>query len=249
MLDVGRFRLEGGTLIVTCGACGLDSRAQPNPAGPSETPTSSAPRESTPAAPADSTMPATASPTEAPRDALGEVPARATLRTPTGEAIARATATVDARAFEVPLGHCPKCISKRSGDAFACPSCGLVFAQADALSFNPSDWLKQQWLELLQGWGDDARHEALRVEAMNKGELAEMGRLYRLRLADLPEDPYALRGRDEVLRLAVLPQLTVRQVSTVPPPPAMWKYLASGAVIIGCIAALIIMIRQILTGS
>jgi hypothetical protein len=170
------------------------------------------------------------------------------LRTPTVEAIARAASSAQEKPFDVPAGYCPKCITKRTPQALACPSCGLTFSTATADSFEPSDWLKEQWLKLLGAWGDDKQHEALRVQAMNHDELAPLGRLYRLRLADHPTDPYAVRGRDEVLRLAVLPHTTARQLAG-PKKPPLWNYLALSGVIIASLAVLFYLVRQILAQS
>jgi hypothetical protein len=222
-VDLERFRLDGAVLVVTCPACGAENRAEPT------------------AAPAAAVAPVRAA-------APAPLAAVVALRTPTVEAIARAAASAKERPFDVPEGHCPKCISKRSPGALACPSCGLTFSQAQSNDFSPSPWLQLEWLRLLGAWGDDAKHEALRAQAMNKSELAPLGRLYRLRLAGYPEDPYAVRGRDEVLRLAVLPQVTVRQLKVEPQPP-MWKYVALSVVIIGCLVALFFLVRQMLSLS
>lgn len=153
--------------------------------------------------------------------------------------------------FEVPAGHCPKCISKRSAQAHACPTCGLVFAQASGEAFTPSEWLMGEWVQLLRDWGNDDHHEQLRSEAMNKGELAEVGRLYRLRLAEQPADPRAVRGRDEVLRLAVLPSLQLQRPGKgglegeVP----RWKYIALSVVILACLVAIYLLVGQMLQSS
>ena len=170
------------------------------------------------------------------------------LRTPTVEAISRAASAASADPFVVPEGHCPKCIARRLPGALSCPSCGLTFGQADVQTFAPSEWLREQWLALLQAWGDDAHHESLRSQAMGKSELAELGRLYRLRLAEVPEDPYAMRGRDEVLRLAVLPSISVRQ-ATKGLKPSTWKYFALSAVIAACMVVLFLLVRTMLTPS
>jgi len=153
--------------------------------------------------------------------------------------------------FAVPDGHCPKCIARRAPQALACPSCGLVFAQAGTDTFAPSDWLKNEWLLLLQEWADESRHEQLRGEAMNRGELAEAGRLYRLRLAEQPNDPLALRGRDEVLRLAVLPSLHLQQrgKASVEAEVPKWKYIALSAVIVACLVAIYLLVGQMLQSS
>ena len=223
LVELERFALDASTLVVTCGVCGEQSRS-----------TSVTPSTGSPAVPATSTA-ATASPT----------PASVALRTPVVEAIARAAASAKENPFAVPEGHCPKCLTRRMPDVLACPSCGMSFSQAVPETFDPSEWLKGEWLSLLSSWGDDARHERLRAEAMSKDELAPLGRLYRLRLASFPGDPYAVRGRDEVLRLAVLPQVTVRQLQTEPNQPT-WKYVALSVIIMGCLLALFFLVRQML---
>ena len=220
LLDVERFRIESGVLVVTCTGCGAENRAGQA-------------RAAAPVAVAAAAPVATVTP----------------LRTPTAEAIANAAVVTDDKAFEVPAGHCPKCISRRVRDALACPSCGLVFAQSPGGGFQPSDWLKGAWLALLQAWGDEGRHEALRNEAMTKAELAELGRLYRLRLAEAKDDPYAKRGLDEVLRLAVLPQVALKQLKGSDGEVPRWKYVALSAIIVGCLVALFILVRQMLTVS
>lgn len=222
LLDVEKFRIDGATLIVTC-VCGTENRA---------TATASTP------APA---------PAPAPARPVATVTA---LRTPTVEAISRAgKASLETNAFAVPDGYCIKCISKKTPLASACSTCGLSYA-ASATAFQPSPWLQGEWLTLLGTWGDDRAHEALRVAAMNQGELAEVGRLYRLRLADTPDDPYASRGRDEVLRLAVLPSLTARQLKPKSGDEKVptWKYVALGLVILGSLMVLMVMVRQMLSG-
>lgn len=221
LLDVERFRIDAGVLVVTCTGCGVENRAGQ----------------------------ARAAPVAAAPLMLAPVATVTPLRTPTAEAIASAAVVSDDKAFEVPAGHCPKCISRRVRDALACPSCGLVFAQSPGGGFQPSDWLKGEWLALLQAWGDEGRHEALRNEAMTKAELAELGRLYRLRMAESKEDPYAKRGLEEVLRLAVLPQVALKQLKGGEAEVPKWKYIALSAIIVGCLVALFILVRQMLTVS
>jgi hypothetical protein len=220
LVALERFSLDGSTLVVTCGVCGEQNRS-----------TSVTPPIGAPAVTAAGAVPPAGAPVA--------------LRTPVVEAIARAAASAKDNPFAVPDGHCPKCLTRRMPDVLACPSCGMSFGQAVPEAFDPSDWLKGEWLALLSSWGEDGRHERLRAEAMNKGELAPLGRLYRLRLASFPEDPYAVRGRDEVLRLAVLPQVTVRQLHSEPNQPT-WKYLALSVIIVGCLLALFFLVRQML---
>jgi hypothetical protein len=208
LVELERFRLDGAALVVTCPACGADTRS-------------------------------------AEKKTVSNVVA---LRTPTVEAISRAANAVgESDPFAVPEGFCPKCISRRADGASACSSCGMVFGQT-VDTFAPSDWLKGRWVELLSTWGEDAKHEALRTEAMGKAELAELGRLYRLRLADAPQDPYAVRGRDEVLRLAVLPSISLRQAQG-EPKTQTWKYVALSAIIAACLMALFFLVRNMLALS
>jgi hypothetical protein len=218
--DVARFRLDGDALVVTCLQCGAENRASAKGAAPVE--------------PATAPVLETASaPLTAPLRGGAESEG---LSPPAGE-----------RVFDVPDGHCPKCISRRSPEVAACPICGLVFAQA-VDTFSPSDGLKAQWLELLRCWSDEPRHEALRVEALRAGQLAEVGRLYRLRLAMRPEDLVAQRGRDEVLRLAVMPHVsqTARPGEGELP---RWKVVMLSMVIVACLLALFFLVRQMLTLS
>lgn len=157
--------------------------------------------------------------------------------------------TVDPNAFEVPEGHCPKCISRRQANTEACATCGLVYAQSPTGAFAPSETLKAEWLQLTQTWGDEAKHEALRSTAFERGELAEVGRLYRLRRVAQPGDPLAQRGLDEVLRLAVLPSLASRQAKGGESEVPTWKYVALSAVIVACLIVIALLVRQMLTLS
>jgi hypothetical protein len=245
LVEMERFALDGSSLVVTCSACGGENRA--TSVAPSTAAATSAP------APAAASAPPPA-PAFAATPAVTAIPAPAqasvvSLRTPTVEAIARAATSAKEKPFDVPPGHCPKCISKRAPAALACPSCGLTFSTAAPETFAPSEWLQGQWVALLQSWGEDKQHEALRAEAMSRGELAPLGRLYRLRLADFPEDPYSARGRDEVLRLAVLPQTTVRQLTVDSKRSPVWQYAALSAVILACLVALFFLVRQMLAQS
>lgn len=161
-------------------------------------------------------------------------------------AVAPPPPTVDERVFDVPPGHCPKCISRRSPKDEACPTCGMVFANA-LDTFSPGEWLRAEWLKLLAQWADEPAHQALQLEALRGGQLAELGRLYRLRLAAQPGDLPAQRGRDEVLRLAVLPQVSTLKPKSDGEPT--WKVVMLTAVILMCLLALFLLVRQMLTLS
>jgi hypothetical protein len=63
--------------------------------------------------------------------------------------------------------------------------------------------------------------------------LAAAGRLYRIRLAPAPEDVYAQRGRDEVVRLATASQAALK------PTPAAGTSRAQ--VVVGVVLFLLVM--------
>ncbi len=104
--------------------------------------------------------------------------------------------------FAVPPGFCPKCISVRKEGAEACASCGLVYSNFDPGEQALSEPLRAAWLAVLERWDDRDAHDRLLSLAVGRSELAMAGRLYRIRLAQAPDDLYAQRGRDEVVRLA-----------------------------------------------
>ena len=72
----------------------------------------------------------------------------------------------------------------------------------------PTVWLEGSYKELLLDWQNDGRHEQLARAAQLRGELSNLGRLYRIRLAWFPNDPIAERGRDRVVRLATMAPLS-----------------------------------------
>jgi hypothetical protein len=104
--------------------------------------------------------------------------------------------------FMPPAGYCPKCIGVRREEAVVCPFCGLDFARFRAEELRPSPVLSSTWLGVLELWESKGAHDKVLALASEKGELAMLGRLYRIRLARSPEDAQAKRGREEVLRLA-----------------------------------------------
>jgi hypothetical protein len=84
----------------------------------------------------------------------------------------------------------------------ACTQCGLLAEHAHATNFLPPPSLRDHWRLLWDRWDDAVAHQHFRQTALMQGELAEAGRLYQLRLARLPGDPQAERGRSELLQLA-----------------------------------------------
>lgn len=182
------FRVELGVLVMTCARCGQESRARPEEAlvaavaqQPSEPEVASA-------------LP--------PRGTTGPSLKVVTLR-PSEERVREAAALARSEdPLAVPPGFCPKCIAVRKEGASSCASCGLVYANFDPREHELSEPLRAAWLSVLERWDDRDAHDRLLSLAVGRGELAMAGRLYRIRLAQAPDDLYAQRGRDEVVRLA-----------------------------------------------
>ena len=104
--------------------------------------------------------------------------------------------------LSVPEGHCPKCVAVRPPQASSCAHCGLVFSNYKPEELEPSAALAEHFRRLLSNWDDVEEHDRVIQAALTQGELAVLGRLYRIRLARSADDAFAARGRDEVLRLA-----------------------------------------------
>ncbi|MCC6337988.1 MAG: hypothetical protein IT380_28850 [Myxococcales bacterium] len=231
LVELERFRVEGGVLRVTCSRCGAESQAPgardagASTAGPASSPSpeatsggpaelrappvsaplpSSAPTASPGAATARAHEAAPRPPSQPPRVSLASSPGASNvvmLRTATVDAIERAAQSADGDPFAVPEGHCPKCLARRDGSA-TCPQCGVQFDAFLEANVAPPVWLRDAWLALLRDWGDEVAHEGLRRRAQREEALVALGRLYRLRLAVEPNDPIAEKGRADVLRLA-----------------------------------------------
>ncbi|MFT3712723.1 MAG: hypothetical protein QM817_34160 [Archangium sp.] len=190
LLELEKFRSEGAALIITCTRCNAETRVD---AGGSVTPPPEAPKPDPVRVP--------------PRVTLASSPGASNvvvLRTASHDAIARAAAASEAP-FAIPEGLCPKCVARKREDAEACPHCGVryeLFEEATAL---PPKALREEWVLLLQDWGNDGKHQQLRRKAQQLDALAQVGRLYRLRQANFPEDPFAAEALTDILRLAAVP--------------------------------------------
>ncbi len=218
LVPVEDFRLDGATLVVRCPKCGAETRAEPGASAlsvPAPDPVT-VPRPS-PSAP----RPVLTRPTGAHSNEV-------VLRSPTADAVASAAKSVG-NAFEVPPGLCVKCLTPVVAGKNECPSCGNPYDKQPELPEVP-EWLKTSWVELLAHWDDAARHDKLRKQAVERQELASIGRLYRVRLARHPNDPIATLGRDEVLRLALLPSLNQPPPQKAAPEDAKWKWVLVAAV-------------------
>src|SRR5262249_58449151 len=88
-----------------------------------------------------------------------------------------------ADASSVPEGYCPKCIAVRPAQASACAHCGLVFANFKPEELEPSPPIAEQFQRLSSNWENIDEHDRLLPAALIQGELATVGRLYRIRLA------------------------------------------------------------------
>jgi hypothetical protein len=108
-------------------------------------------------------------------------------------------------------GYCAKCISPR-GSAASCPTCGVLYTLPTPTNVLPSFYLRKDWKELIAHWDNPASHARIMRAAQARRELGALGRLYRIWLTYFPEDPCALHGRTEVVRLASIPIIVASTV-------------------------------------
>ena len=229
LVELRDFKLEGATLVLTCPACLMSSRV---------TPGSSPPMALVPLVPVTTTG-------ERPALQLTSFPGVSNvvaLRTPGADAVQSAAEAARTAPLAIPEGRCPKCISLRAPESKSCAYCGLTFAQFDPSQVEPPAWLKTAWVEVLSHWDLEDQHVALRQRALQEQELPAVGRLYRLRLAVHAEDPIAQRGRDEVLRLALIRSAPPKKVTL---NPAL-KYTLVALVLAGVLVVLVLMARKML---
>lgn len=231
LVELRDFKLEGAALVLPCPACHESSRV-----GPSTSPVALVPPVPVPlgAGPLQLTSSQGASNVVA-------------LRSPGADAVGQAAEAARRGPFEVPRGRCPKCIAPRQPEALTCSQCGLTFAQFDAEHLAPSAWLERAWVELLEDWGREELHAEVRQRALAEQELAAVGRLYRLRLAANHEDPFAQRGRDEVVRLALMPGTARRGSVLTEKIDSKWKNVGLVAVLVVSLAVLALMARAMLS--
>lgn len=193
LLELEKFRVDGAALIVTCTRCNTETRVEAG--APVAEPAKVEPKPEPFAVRAP------------PRVSLASTPGASNvvvLRTASHDAIARAASAAEAP-FAIPEGLCPKCVARKREGVDECPHCGVryeLFEEATALPPKP---LREEWVELLQDWGNDGKHQALRRKAQQLDALAQVGRLYRLRQANFPEDPFAAEALTDILRLAAVP--------------------------------------------
>jgi hypothetical protein len=107
--------------------------------------------------------------------------------------------------FEPPAGFCRKCVASRAPGATSCPACGLVFANAPASELKPSPGLTAAFQALAARWGEAPEHVRFLHHAAGSGELAMAGRLYRIRLAQAPNDALARSSLEATVKMASAP--------------------------------------------
>ena len=206
------FRVEAGVLVVKCDRCGAENRARM--ASSFALGASSLGGEAS--GPGQGSAPGGPPPAESLASASAPLPLRASspsLRVVRGRA---ADVPLSGEAlFEAPPGACPKCVAPRREDTESCAQCGLVYVNFTPDEHRPSEMLAEAWQSLVaEHWDDWEAHDRLMTLAMGRGELAMLGRLYRLRLARAPDDAMAQRGRDELVRRATLVVPATAEVSS-----------------------------------
>jgi hypothetical protein len=155
-------------------------------------------------------------------------------------------ASVSADPFAIPADRCPRCIASRPPGAQACPGCGLAFEQAHAEVYIPEPALASEWVNLIGQWGDATAHARLLASVAQRGELAALGRLYRLRLAVTPDDAFARKGRDDVLAHASSPASFGAANTAFPERGSeRWKLLAAAALVVLLCFLVVALIRQL----
>jgi hypothetical protein len=144
--------------------------------------------------------------------------------------------------FMPPPGYCPKCIGPRKDGTVVCPFCGLEYARFRTDEFRPSPAVASTWLGVQELWESKGAHDKILALASEKGELAGLGRLYRIRLARNPDDTMAKRGREEVLRLATASSTLMP--SAPPDKRAKVKTAALGLLFFALVMAAVLIIYQ-----
>lgn len=232
LVELRDFKLDGAALVLTCPVCSASSRVS-SPSSPvALVPLDPVQSEERPA------LQLTSSP------GASNVVA---LRSVGSEAVHAAAEAARNGPFEVPAGRCPKCVAPRQAGSATCSQCGLNFGQFDAAHVAPPEWLRRAWVELLSDWGNEPLHASLRQRAIAEQELASVGRLYRLRLVSHSDDPFAQRGRDEVLRMALVPSAARESRVATEPLDPKWKYALGVLVFAASLIILALMARAMLS--
>jgi hypothetical protein len=237
LLDLERFRLDGAALVVTCVKCEVDTRVE------AATATHAQPSPTTPAPVHRSTERSQLPP----RVSLVSTGASnvVALRTSATDAVQKAALSAE-HPLLVPEGVCPKCLAARANEP-SCAQCGLDFSAAGPGTFDPPPWLTERWRALLLDWANEALHGQVRTEASRRGALADVGRLYRLRLAWFKDDPWAEAGREEILRMAsAAVALMPNKVDGLPARDSSTRRGLTGLAVVVCLAGMALVLRLLL---
>lgn len=190
--------------------------------------------------------------TQAPQAAL-EAPASVAALTPPAPRLVALRPvpppSVEEDPFAIPDGHCPKCVAPRREGALSCTQCGLVFSNFVTGEHEPSLELLAAVRDLAGHWEDATAHERLVAGALARGELALAGRFYRIRLARQPQDAFAQRGRDEVLRLASTAGTFSAPAPEEQPRSRAAVTAAAVLLLLGVVLALVFTVRQMAVGT
>ncbi|WP_223638854.1 hypothetical protein [Corallococcus sp. EGB] len=247
LVKVETYVIEDGVLAVVCPACGDWTRAAPSLSRPA--PSGSAPARAEEPASRGGDTAAVAVPAVGPAVVPPQAarPGVTALRVIRSDAPLAAPPALDGDPFQAPAGHCPKCVALMREDAVSCSACGLVFANFIPEEHQPSEALAREWHALLEAWHDWDVHDRLLSQAMLRGELAMVGRLYRMRLARAPSDAQALRGREEVVRRVT----TASPLTSDGPSPTTArkvKNVVMGSVLVVALLLLLVLV-QVLRGA
>jgi hypothetical protein len=223
------FRVEGTSLVLRCSRCGVESRSPASESSGGHEISSSLAMG---------------------LKASSAVGLKVVPREPDERIVAELSLDSE-EAWSVPAGFCPKCVAVRPPSAATCAQCGLVFANFRPEELQPSAGMAELWQGLVARWDDLGEHDRVLQAATIQGELATVGRLYRIRLARSTDDPIALRGRDEVLRLATASSAALAQTSGEARSPlsSQWKYVLLALLIACCALVFLLLYKQIRSAS
>lgn len=228
LADIAGFRLDAGALLLRCGKCGVEGREASPPSAP----------------PAAAALPGLSASGRVEAPPSPGAPAPLVFLRAVGPGGPVAPAREDP--FTVPEGFCPKCVARRRPGVKACPSCGLLFA-----NFRPADQevapeVASAWRELLDAWQDDLAHDRFLRLALADGQMVAAARLYRIQLAQHPDDPFAARGRDEVVRLASAAASALAPAGGKGPSPSRrWQVAAVAAIGFAVLVLIVTMARRL----
>lgn len=236
-------RTEGDALFLRCAKCGADNAVELESATKSPVLTAAPPPGPAYSRPGVTPTP---SPLSAPLPAAPPPPpSRVSLRRVEDAVRLAQEAASDDDPFRVPDDRCPKCVGERPEGALSCRHCGLVYVNYRPEETAPSPELAAAFREALAAWDDPAKHEHVLALATRLGELPQVGRLYRLRLAAAPLDPMSQRGRDEVLRRAAAASEVLRSAEAKSSGTPGWQYALVGILGLGVALLAITVLRQL----